>query len=185
MSYYMTNCLSKSCIFVFLWKKWFKTLVIFLSQCFSVWGVKPGLTHSWVVGVLDDIQTFVLYIQTSFMGWTHTNPEAQIPSDQMLPLTGDRLGNKLMAITCSLMRGLSWARSHSVWEVIHALLWFTGIKCQPNLCWCTPAAPLVCACPQWKIGPTDQPVKIRIVKEVEDTDTRTKDEEEQSMVEHK
>lgn len=50
----------------------------------------PGLTHSLVVGVPDDIQTCVLYIQTSSMGRTHTNPQAQIPSDQMLQLTGDR-----------------------------------------------------------------------------------------------
>lgn len=64
------------------------------TVCVNAWGVKtfPGLTHSLVVGGLDDVQTFVLYTQTSFMGRTHTNPQAQIPSDQMLQLTGDRPG---------------------------------------------------------------------------------------------
>jgi len=44
--------------------------------------------HSLVVGVPNDTQTFVLRIQTSSMGEAHTNPQAQIPSDQMLQLTG-------------------------------------------------------------------------------------------------
>lgn len=48
----------------------------------------PGLTHPLVVGVPDNIQTFVLYIQTSSMDRTHSNPQAQIPSNQMLQLTG-------------------------------------------------------------------------------------------------
>lgn len=48
-----------------------------------------------------------------------------------------------MAITCSLMKGLNRTPSHSVWEVVHALLRFTGIKSQPNLCCNTSASPLV------------------------------------------
>lgn len=42
-----------------------------------------GLTHSLLVGVPDNIQTFVLYIQTSSR-IEHTNPQAQIPPNQML-----------------------------------------------------------------------------------------------------
>lgn len=55
-----------------------------------------------------------------------------------------------MPVTCSLMKEFSRARTHGVWDVIHALLWFTGIKSQPNLCRHTPVSRLISVCRRWK-----------------------------------
>lgn len=52
----------------------------------------PGLTQSLVLGVRDEIQTVVLYIQTS----SALILRFKSPSDQMLQLTGDRTGKKEM-----------------------------------------------------------------------------------------
>lgn len=61
--------------------------IIFYNSCRKRKKKLGGLVPS-LKGLPDNIQTVALYIQTSCMGRAHANPQAKIPSDQMLQLTG-------------------------------------------------------------------------------------------------